>query len=151
MYKVKDASGVAPGSLEGARSRIGGAPGAATEMKRWSSGRKNEVVMRILGGELVGALSWEVSVPIYNLKQSRDHTLAGMHIGVKERENDPVERQLGDAKQVIGKLVIEVEILQKDRRAKRPLVGWRSSGCAARSPPASSLVRKANRGARGPT
>jgi len=44
MLKVKDARGVAPGSLEGARSATGGEPGAAAEVKRWSAGRKKEVV-----------------------------------------------------------------------------------------------------------
>jgi hypothetical protein len=50
-----------------------------------------------------------------------------MDAGLKERENDPVASQLDDAKRRIGELVMEVEILQKERRAKRPLVGRRSS------------------------
>ena len=39
---------VAPGAPEGARSATGGAPGAAAEGKRWSAGRKKEVVLRLL-------------------------------------------------------------------------------------------------------
>ncbi|MGB4673516.1 MAG: hypothetical protein WBH99_06165, partial [Azovibrio sp.] len=53
--------------------------------------------------------------------------LAGIDAGLKERENDPVERQLDDANRGIGELVMEIEILQKERQAKRPLVGRRSS------------------------
>lgn len=117
---------VAPGSAEGARSTTGGEPGAAAEVKRWSAGRKKEVVLRLLRGEPVDAISREVSVPIYKLERWRDRALAGIDTGLKERENDPVERQLDEANRRIGELVMEVEILQKERRAKHPLVGRRS-------------------------
>jgi hypothetical protein len=127
MLKRKDAGEVAPGSPEGARSATGGEPGAAAEVKRWSAGRKKEVVLRLLRGEAVDAVSREVSVPIYKLEQWRDRALAGIDAGLKEGENDPLERQLDEAKRRIGELVMEVEILQKERRAKHPLVGRRSS------------------------
>ena len=127
MQKEKDVVGVAPGSLEGARSATGSEPGAAAEVKRWSAGRKKEVVLRLLRGEPVDAISREVSVPIYKLEQWRDRALAGIDIGLRERESDPLERQLDEANRRLGELVMEVEILQKERRAKRPLVGRRSS------------------------
>lgn len=127
MLNESELRGVAPGSLEGARSATGGEAGAAAEVKRWSAGRKKAVVLRLLRGEPVDALSREVSVPIYKLEQWRDRALAGIDAGLKERENDPVERQLDEANRRIGELVMEVEILQKERRAKRPLAGRRSS------------------------
>ena len=127
MFKVRDASGVAPGSLEGARSATGGEPGAAAEVKRWSAGRKKEVVLRLLRNEPVDDISREVAVPIYKLEQWRDRALAGIDAGLKERENDPVSAQLDDANRRIGELVMEIEILRKERQAKRPLVGRRSS------------------------
>jgi hypothetical protein len=119
--------GVASSSPEGARSAIGGEPVAAAEVKRWSAGRKKEVVLRLLRGEPVDTVSREVSVPIYKLEQWRDRALAGIDAGLKERENDPVEKQLDEANRRIGELVMEVEILQKERRERRPLVGRRSS------------------------
>ena len=118
---------VAPGSTQGARSATGGEPGAAAEVKRWSAGRKKEVVLRLLRGEPVDAVSREVSVPIYKLELWRDRALAGIDAGLKERETDPLERQLDEANRRIGELVMEVEILQSARRAKHPLVGRRSS------------------------
>jgi hypothetical protein len=127
MLKKKDAGRVAPGSPEGARSATGGEPGAAAEVKRWSAGRKKEVVLRLLRGEPVDAISREVSVPIYKLEQWRNRALAGIDAGLKERESDPVAKQLDEANRRIGELVMEVEILQKERRAKHPLVGRRSS------------------------
>ena len=127
MRKESKVGGVAPGLLEGARSATGSEPGAAAEVKRWSVGRKKEVVLRLLRGEPVDAISRAVSVPIYKLEHWRDRALAGIDAGLKERENDPVERQLAEANRRIGELVMEVEILQKERRASRPLVGRRSS------------------------
>ena len=123
----KEEVGVAPGALEGARSATGGEPGAAAEIRRWSAGRKKEVVLRLLRGESVDAISRDVSVPIFKLEQWRDRALAGIDAGLKERENDPVERQLDEAKRRSGELGMDVEILQKERRARHPLVGRRSS------------------------
>jgi hypothetical protein len=127
MKKESEVGGVAPGLLEGARSATGGEPGAAAIVTRWSAGRKKAVVLRLLRGEPVDAVSREVAVPIYKLEQWRDRALTGIDAGLKERENDPLEKALDDAKRRIGELVMEVEILQKERRAKRPLVGRRSS------------------------
>jgi transposase len=127
MLNEREVGGVALGALEGARSATGSAPSAAVEVKRWSSGRKKQVVLRLLRGESVDALSRELAVPIYRLEEWRDRALAGIDVGLKERENDPVEQQLNDANRRIGELVMEVEILRKERQAKRPLVGRRSS------------------------
>lgn len=127
MLKKQEVGKVAPGSAEGARSATGGEPGAAAEVRRWSVGRKKEVVLCLLRGEPVDALSRELSVPIYKLEQWRDRALAGIDAGLKERENDPAVQQLDEAKRRIGELVMEVELLQKERRAKRPLVGRRSA------------------------
>jgi len=119
--------GVALGALEGARSASASAPSAAAEVKRWSAGRKKQVVLRLLRGESVDALSRELGVPIFRLQAWQDRALAGIDAGLKEREDDPVEKQLDEARRRIGELVMEVEILQNERRAKRPLVGRRSS------------------------
>jgi hypothetical protein len=75
----------------------------------------------------VDDLSREVSVPIYKLEQWRERSLAAIDAGLKERESDPVSAQLDDANRRIGELVMEIEILRKERQAKRPLVGRRSS------------------------
>ena len=61
------------------------------------------------------------------MQRLREMDLGGTDAGLKERENDPVERQLDEANRRIGELVMEVEILQKERRARRPLVGRMSS------------------------
>ena len=127
MLNESEVGGVALGALEGARSATGSAPSAVAEVKRWSAGRKKQVVLRLLRGESVDALSRELAVPIFRLEEWRDRALAGIDVGLKERENDPVEKQLNDANCRIGELVMEVEILRKEREARRPLAGRRSS------------------------
>ncbi|TCG06149.1 hypothetical protein BZM27_28545 [Paraburkholderia steynii] len=127
MLNKSKVAEVVPGAVEGARSATGSAPGTTAEVKRWSASRKKEVVLRLLRGEPVDAVSRDVSVPIYRLEEWRDRALAGMDAGLKERENDPLEAKLGDATRRIGELVMEVELLRKERQVRGPLANRRSS------------------------
>lgn len=123
--KVK---GLVPGAQDGVRSASGSASGAAFEIKRWSANRKKEVVLRLLRGESVDALSREVGVEIYRLEQWREQGLSALDAGLRERGGDPLVRRLDEANRRIGELVMEVEILKKAREVQsRPLVGRRSS------------------------
>ena len=82
---------------------------------------------RLLRGASVDALSRELAVPIYRLEDWHDRALAGMEVGLKERDGDPVEKPLDDANRRIGELVMDIEILHKERPVKRPLAHRRSS------------------------
>lgn len=128
MLKKVNAKGVAPVALEGARSATGSASGAA-EVKRWSSGRKRSVVLRLLRGEPVDSVSREVGVTIAELEQWRELALAGMEAGLKSRTSDPLEARLNDAVRRVGELSMENEILRKERelQTRRPLTARRSS------------------------
>jgi hypothetical protein len=111
-------------ALDGALRATGG---QVAEIKRWSAGRKRQVVLRLLRGESVDALSRELAVPIYRLEAWRDRALAGMEVGLKERDGDPLEKPLDDANRRIGELIMDIEILHKERQVKRPLAHRRSS------------------------
>ena len=128
MLKKVNAKGVAPVALEGARSATGSASGAA-EVKRWSSGRKRSVVLRLLRGEPVDYVSREVGVTIAELEQWRELALAGMEAGLKSRTSDLQEARLNDAVRRVGELSMENEILRKERelQTRRPLTARRSS------------------------
>jgi len=129
MSKRGTKSGVALRSLEGARSATGGERSAApagAEVKRWSANRKKEVVLRLLRGEPLDALSRELGIETYRLERWRDRALASLDAGLRERGEDPLERQLDEAKYRIGELTMEIEILRRERQARRPL-GWRRS------------------------
>ena len=128
MLKKAEANAVAPEALEGARSATGSASGAV-EVKRWSTGRKRGVVLRLLRGEPVDAVSREVGVTIAELERWREQALAGMEAGLKERTRDPLEARLNEAVRRVGELTMTIEILNKERerQARRPLSARRSS------------------------
>ena len=128
MLKKADTKAIASEALEGARSATASASGAA-EIKRWSTGRKRSVVLRLLRGEPVDAVSREVGVTIAELEQWRELALSGMEAGLKARTTDPLQGRLNDAVRRVGELSMEVEILRKERelQTRRPLTGRRSS------------------------
>ncbi len=71
MSKAVKKSGVALVALEGARSATGSAtsaPSAGAEVKRWGANRKKEVVLRLLRGEPIDALSRELGIETYRLE-----------------------------------------------------------------------------------
>ena len=95
--------------------------------KRWSANRKKEAVLRLLRGEPVEALSREQGVEMYRLEAWREKSLAGMDSGLKERHNDPLQAKLNEATRRVAELVMENEILCREREVRRPLGRKRSS------------------------
>jgi hypothetical protein len=118
----------APGAPEGARSATGGAPGAApAAVIRWSANRKKDVVLRLLRGESLDALSRELGVESYRLERWFQRAMAAIDEGLRERGDDPLERQLQEATYRIGELSLEVDVLRREREARRPFAKKRSS------------------------
>ena len=82
---ARRATGVpADGAAAGAGSL---APG-----QRWSASRKRDVVLRLLCGESLEALSREVGVEIYRLDAWRARAMAGLEFGLKARHGEPWRR-----------------------------------------------------------
>ena len=116
---------------EGARRATGGGTaGSALALgQRWSAGRKREVVLRLLRGESLDTLSRELGVETYRLEEWRERALAGMDLGLKDRQGEPLVGELDAAKRHIGELSMENELLRERARAledKRPLATRRS-------------------------
>ena len=108
------------GSPEGDRSpcrRRGGRGGSLAPGQRWSASRKRDVVLRLLRGESLEALSREVGVEIYRLEAWRERALAGLELGLKDRHGEPVAEVLDAAKRHIGELSMEIELLRERARA----------------------------------
>lgn len=99
-----------------------GGPGAPP--LRWSANKKRDVVLRLLRGEPVDALSRELSVESYRLEEWRKRALAGIEGALRERESDRGQGELGAAMKRIGELSMEVELLRA--RNLGPLVYRRS-------------------------
>jgi transposase len=83
-------------------------------IQRWSAARKRDVVLRLLRGESIEAISRQVVVEPYRLEQWRERALAGLDAGLKDRaENDPVQAGLGAAYKRLGELGMENELLRE--------------------------------------
>ena len=134
MVRSRSVQVKASAGTEGARRATGvPADGAAGEAgapgQRWSVGRKRDVVLRLLRGESLEALSREVGVEIYRLEDWRDRAVAGLERGVQARQGDLVAETLDAAKRHIGELSMENELLRERARAaeqRRPVAMRRS-------------------------
>ena len=92
--------------------------GALAPGQRWSLRRKRDVVLRLLRGEPIAKLSRELGVEIYRLEQWRDQAVAGLEVGLRDRDpDDPMQRDLDAAKRHIGELSMEIELLRERARA----------------------------------
>ena len=101
--------------------------GALKGKQRWSVRRKREVVMRLLHGEPLEALSREIGVEVYRIEQWRDKALLGMDEGLKDRTGDPLQTELDEAMRHIGELSMQNELLRKEREARHPFARKRRS------------------------
>jgi len=105
----------------------GGSTEPLTKGQRWTAGRKREVVLRMLRGESMEALSRELGVEIYSLEQWREKALAGVDAGLKQRQGNPLQKELDAAMKRVGELTMENELLWKRVRKPGPLSKRRSS------------------------
>lgn len=93
----------------------------ASERGRWSSRRKTEVVLRILRGEALDALSRELGVSAATLAQWRNRFLAAGQAGVRSRPPDARDEAVARLRAKIGELTMENELLRE--RAERAEAG----------------------------
>ena len=85
--------------------------------QRWSASRKRDVVLRLLRGESLDAVSREVGVEIYRLEEWKERALAGLELGLKDPAGEPAGAALDAAKRHIGELSMENELLRERARA----------------------------------
>jgi transposase len=102
-------------------NRSGSRSETAPERGRWSSRRKTEVVLRILRGEALDALSRELRVTAATLAQWRDRFLAAGQAGVRSRATDGREEDVARLRAKIGELTMDNELLRE--RAARAEAG----------------------------
>ena len=85
-------------------------------VKRWSAKRKQEVVLRLLRGESLDALSRETGQPASVLSGWRDEFPEGGLAALKRRSDDPkvaaLEQELRRAKRLVGDLMMDKELLE---------------------------------------
>ena len=88
--------------------------------QRWSARRKREVVLRLLHGEPLDAVSREVGVEVYRLEQWREKALLGIDEALRDRTGDPLQVELDAAMRHIGELSMENELMRRERDLRRP-------------------------------
>ena len=136
MVQSRRVQGAGSARTEGARRATGvGADAAAAGARalapgqRWSASRKRDVVLRLLCGESLDAVSRAVGVEIYRLEEWKARALAGLELGLKEQAGEPVAAVLDAAKRHIGALSMENELRRARARAaerRLPLATRRS-------------------------
>ena len=89
-----------------------------TESKRWSAVRKMEIVLRYLRGETLDSLSRETGVSSAQIEEWKQKSLKGIALSLKERQTDPLQKDLDLAKKRIGELSMENELLRKKSKKK---------------------------------
>src|SRR3712207_1125092 len=118
-------STLSPG--QGTPAATGGvALGLLAPGQRWGATRKREVVLRLLRGESAELLSRELSLPLFKLERWRQKAEAALEGALKERESDPAEGQLAAARQRIGELSMEIELLRAKMERPGPFARRRS-------------------------
>jgi len=119
------------GPAEGARRATGAGPesafvaGPLEPNQRWTVTRKREVVLRLLRGEPLEAVGRELGVEIYRLEEWKEKALWGMDASLREREGDPLEKELQSARSKIGELMMDIELLREKTRRPGPLAKGR--------------------------
>lgn len=110
-----------------ARGGAAGSSGLESPPQRWRAKRKAEVVLRLLRGEPLDALSRQTAVPIPRLEEWRSQALGGMEAALQIRDAaDPAQLRLDEANRRIGELSMEVELLRARCEKQGPFVGRRS-------------------------
>lgn len=102
-----------------------GSAAPAVAPQRWSAQRKRDVVLRLLRGEPLDALSRELAVEVYRLEEWKTRALVAMEAGLRERE-ERGQVELGAAMKRIGELSMENELLRMRIEKNGPFV-WRRS------------------------
>jgi len=91
---------------------VSSTPAAGDELpERWSAPRKTELVLRLLRGEPLDAVSRETQIPANELETWKRVFLEHGSRGMKSR-SDPEERELTLARAKIGELMMRLELAE---------------------------------------
>ena len=85
------------------------APGEIPE--RWSAGRKADVVLRLLRGEAIDAVSRDTQVPAHELEDWRRLFLESATHGFKRRV-DPEDRELKRVQAKLGEVMMRLALAE---------------------------------------
>ncbi|NDF15774.1 helix-turn-helix domain-containing protein [bacterium] len=87
-----------------------------SEMRRFSAGRKVEIVLRVLKGESLDEVSREIGQPASRISAWRDDFLRGGEASMKVREPNAQDEEIRILKETIGGLTVELEVTRQGIR-----------------------------------
>jgi len=116
VVSVSEGARRATGEEETTAARLG--PLGAGQ--RWTAARKREVILRLLRGEPMEAISRELGVELFRLDSWLNKAFAGIDATLKERSEDPISIERDKALQRIGELTMENELLRARCGVQRP-------------------------------
>jgi len=87
-----------------------------SEVKRFSAGRKVEVVLRVLKGESLDGVSREIGQPASRISEWRDDFLRAGEASMKVREPDMHDEEIRKLKETIGGLTVALEVTREGVR-----------------------------------
>jgi hypothetical protein len=99
-------------SAEEAAAMADSGPESEELPERWSARAKTEIVLRLLKGEELGAVSREIQVPVHELERWRRIFLEGGTNGFKRRDTPAAERELKRVQAKVGELTMKLEIVE---------------------------------------
>lgn len=82
-----------------------------SERQRWGAACKRKVVLRILRGETIDALSRELNIEIYRREEWRKRLCLESMSRSKKRQDDTIQAELNRAMRRTGELPMENELL----------------------------------------
>ena len=71
------------------------------------------------------AVAREVGVEIYRLEEWKNKALSGLDASLRERDGDPLAKELQSARSKIGELMMDIELLREKTGRPGPLAKGR--------------------------
>ena len=87
-----------------------------SEMRRFSAGRKVEIVLRVLKGESLDEISREIGQPASRISEWRDDFLRAGEASMKVRDPSVQDEEIRKLKETIGGLAVELEVTRQGIR-----------------------------------
>ncbi len=105
--------GVRLGAAERAGASAASPNRGQSSKGRFSVNKKSQVVLRLLHGESLEAVSRDVSVTAAKLSEWRDQFLAGAQAALRTRPRDDRDERVKDLQAKIGELTMANELLEE--------------------------------------
>src|SRR5512132_2845304 len=129
MDGMTEKGGMEPAGLSERPQEAGGDKSAGgPPPQRYSAKRKLRVVSRLLRGEPLELLAWELDVTAARLSEWRDRALLAAEAALKERNSDDRDDEIVRLKGKVGETTMETELLREKIARLEAGALWHAGG-----------------------